>query len=236
MYFLLAVRRSNVATVKELIGILGKTNLDELSKKHDKHDRHALALAAIANNVEMLEYLHKELGYKINYCNKKNQSALYFALKRNKYESCQYLWLNDADFNFTLKNLDKKNSKFIAELYPINSLITSLVYELKRHNWEHEQCQKLKKELLKFNLPIKLKNFLDNKNNHELSKYIELQEMQLGDYFGKYISDDSDSENEQIYQIKNKVNVYIILYNILNFSHVYYKYTNIITKNYICIL
>lgn len=75
------------------------------------------------------------------------------------------------------------------------TLLTSLSYELRRHSWDHEQCERLVLQLRKdVELPISIRELIDSQNTAGIRAYLESEETRRGTYFGDEISDDSDLE------------------------------------------
>ncbi len=72
----------------------------------------------------------------------------------------------------------------------INKIITSLLYESKRHSRNSVTCHNLNYYLCC--LDPKFKDF----SQDQLSSYIRQQETDTMDHFGSYLSDDSDSDDE----------------------------------------
>lgn len=73
----------------------------------------------------------------------------------------------------------------------INKLITTLLYESKRHDWNSRQCVAIRE------LIIKLNRQFNKQNLKYFEDYLSKQETQHGTFYGSYLSDDSDSEEEQ---------------------------------------
>jgi ankyrin repeat protein len=130
------------------------------------------------------------------------------------YETCKALVTDKLDFEvyFTPRNSDG----FVGEPYedyfytfldgeiyqltkipdePLYYLMTTLVYEAMRHDWDDPVC-KLHHDLIA-KLEPKYKNF----TLEQFKKEIEKIEKKEKDFFGENISDDSDSEQEVEYQI-----------------------------------
>jgi ankyrin repeat protein len=118
--FLLAVRESDVATLKTLVKILNQEKISEREKiklftAKDVYDRSALQLAAITNDMAVIIYL-----IKLNYLDKAelNQAitdALITSINRNCKKSFHYLLAQTTDFDESVIRAlhDPKNSRFL---------------------------------------------------------------------------------------------------------------------------
>ncbi len=98
---LLAARDGHVETVKEILTIIeanfGKEERDKLLFSEDSLGRHILAIASIANNEKLMQYLHSDLGFNINYKGKV-YSPLWYSIKRNSPRAFHYLFQKGAIF------------------------------------------------------------------------------------------------------------------------------------------
>lgn len=82
--------------------------------------------------------------------------------------------------------------KNLAEI--TNKLITSLLYEAKRHQFNSEQCNFLKK------LIVKIAPQFENYQENNYKEYIKDREQWSGYYYSEYPSDNSDSDEEEKYK------------------------------------
>lgn len=75
----------------------------------------------------------------------------------------------------------------------INKLITTLLYKSKRHGWDDQYCKNLRYYINSLNSSFK---GMDEK---EYESYLLHQETTQRDFFGSWLSDDSDSEEEHAF-------------------------------------
>lgn len=71
-----------------------------------------------------------------------------------------------------------------------NKLITTMLYESRRHGWHATSCIHLRDDIGKL-VPV-----LNGKDMEKFELYIKTEEQIAGTYFGSYLSDNSDSECE----------------------------------------
>lgn len=76
-------------------------------------------------------------------------------------------------------------------------LITTLLYKSKRYKEDHTEMQLLKKCIFALN------SELGKKSLRELEIYIRSEETRLKKFFGSYLSDDSDSDEEETFKTKS---------------------------------
>ncbi len=93
----------------------------------------------------------------------------------------------------------------------INKLLTTLLYENKRHGWAAPHCAKLRKFIIEFDQTFESKDFAYYKS------YLAMQQKTNHDFYGSYLSDDSDSDEERNFIKKPKKEKSIVLRR----AHVY---------------
>lgn len=78
-----------------------------------------------------------------------------------------------------------------------NKLITTLLYEASRHGWVSPQCNMIREHILM------MKPDIQGKNKSDYETYILGEELKNKTFYGSYLSDDSDSEEERQYRQKD---------------------------------
>lgn len=91
-----------------------------------------------------------------------------------------------------LSETERQSEQIIA-----NKLITTLLYECNRHGWNAAHCVTLRQHI------VKLLPDLQGKSRKDYESYIYKQETDNGTFYGSYLSDDSDSDEEAGYLRKS---------------------------------
>jgi ankyrin repeat protein len=86
---------------------------------------------------------------------------------------------------------DEHSSKII-----VNKLITTLLYESNRHGWDSPSCQEIRHYVCLLNQKF------NTQQKHYYESYIAHKETKHGTFYGSYLSDDSDSEEERAFHTK----------------------------------
>lgn len=86
---------------------------------------------------------------------------------------------------------EKKNTLLI-----VNKLITTLIYESRRHTWWAPHCQEIREHICMLAPQFRAKD------EASYAAFIAEQESLNRNFYGSYLSDDSDSEEELEYQKK----------------------------------
>ncbi|WP_058491911.1 ankyrin repeat domain-containing protein [Legionella worsleiensis] len=86
-----------------------------------------------------------------------------------------------------LAEINRTDSKEII----INKLITTLLYKSKRNGWDDQHCINLRYYI------TALDSSFEDMNEKQYESYIRTQETKHRDFFGSWLSDDSDSEEER---------------------------------------
>lgn len=102
--------------------------------------------------------------------------------------------------NFGIQNhyIDLKPEEHASPIIVLNKLVTTLLYEANRHTWDGKSCLQIREHicLLQPRFKSKSRTYYEN--------YISAQETEHGTFFGSYLSDDSDSDEEKQYHKNSK--------------------------------
>lgn len=175
-----AVSTKNLTQVKTMIQEGADIN------SIDKAGNTPLMLAVIDNNVHMVRYL---LTHTVNLYKKNNNNEIALSLsRRDDPEITKMLVIQHVtDASYVQTSMDDDTQTLI------NKLITTLLYKSKRKRWEAQDCVNLRYYIQ--SLDSQFVNFTPN----EFESYIRLQETETDDFYGSYLSDDSDSDEELAY-------------------------------------
>jgi hypothetical protein len=96
-----------------------------------------------------------------------------------------------ANHYIELTEAEKKSDRIV-----INKILTTLLYESKRHGWNAAHCVVLR------NFVIELDQRFKGKVSLYFENYLSKQEEEHHTFYGSYLSDDSDSEEERDFLTK----------------------------------
>lgn len=146
-----------------------------------------LVTASAKGHLEIVKYL-VEKGANINAC-VNHFTALTVALEFGHREIAKFLVIQHAIKERYIETQDDENLETIT-----NKLITTLLYESKRHGWDSLECMQLKGYIKELK-PILYKELNDKEINY--IKFISKKETDNNRFYGSYLSDDSDSDEEE---------------------------------------
>ncbi|WP_039458752.1 ankyrin repeat domain-containing protein [Candidatus Jidaibacter acanthamoebae] len=167
----------------------------------DKQGNTPLMTAIIKGELKVAEALIKA-GAKINIKNNEGKDIFDIGLTNPLVGKFIIENLHIISNKLKLVEIDEQDNKEIQK----NKIITTLLYEAQRHNLEEEPCKSLV-TILKLLIGGKDIFYYKNKENKiiecnitsliQLQEYISKEETKNTEFYGSYLSDDSDSENEE---------------------------------------
>jgi hypothetical protein len=151
-----------------------------------------LMLAVIAGYIPIVRYFLKQ-PVDLNIRNKKNYIALSLSKAVDPAITKMLIIKHVTDASDVETSLEDDTPTLI------NKLITTLLYKSKRKAWAELDCYNLRHYI----------NSLDPKftgfTQQDFEAYIRKQESSFGEFYGSYLSDDSDSDDEQDYHQQAKL-------------------------------
>lgn len=114
---LFAVRKCQLRTLKTLLSRFTDEQLSELTEGEDSYHRSALMIAAVVDDANKLQLLHRQLNFNINNRNEQGLSALTHAIKRNATAAFNYLLLHGAKFTEKEQQAINDNPTFANYFY-----------------------------------------------------------------------------------------------------------------------
>jgi len=146
-----------------------------------------LMIAARESNVRMVYFFLKQDNINLHHQNKNGDIALNLASRNSHIK--KRLVIQHVTQEKVVEAGEDEN--YLVLVY---KLITSLLYKSQRHSWDSRSCNNLRFYLMNLN-----EGFSDY-SKQEFENYIRRQETDTGEFYGSYLSDDSDSDEETGYQ------------------------------------
>lgn len=175
-----AIRNNDLDTIRALI----RQGVD--INALDKEGNRPAHLAAMQGNLKILEYL-VHCGADINKLNSQFKTAFAVAVNRLPKLPLVSVITSALQHNY-IDTIDNSSSQIV-----INKLITTLLYRLQRYSWKNADSRQIR--FLIYSLEPKFLKFKEA----DFKQYITKQETDTNEFYGSYLSDDSDSDDEDFY-------------------------------------
>ncbi|WP_028387855.1 ankyrin repeat domain-containing protein [Legionella fairfieldensis] len=193
--------------VEKLFKAIQNNNLKEVKKcleegihvdSRDEKQCTPLIIAISCNNIEIAKFLILN-GADIEAVNKAGDDSLTVAHKINTDFPAPSALMELLIETLAIKHKFIEKSNCISASDLINRLITTLLYEANRHDWMQIPCSTIRQyiEMLDQQFLYKGKNYYE--------RFIEERETEKNTFFGSYLSDDSDSDDERNFSKLNNI-------------------------------